>query len=66
MRGRYDCLLSKVRERDRIFPLNRSRMSKIALGVYDTLEITMGAEHDRRRFRVIEVSHREVVGFRAP
>ena len=35
--------LSKVRERNRIFPLNRSRMIKIALGVYDTLEITMGA-----------------------
>jgi hypothetical protein len=30
-------------EQDGSFPLNESRMIKIALGVYDTLEITMGA-----------------------
>jgi hypothetical protein len=43
MRGRHDLPLSKGRERNRIFPLNLSRMIKIALGVYDTPEITIEA-----------------------
>ena len=38
-------VLLKGRGRNRIFPLNRSRMIKIALGVYGTLEITIGKAH---------------------
>jgi hypothetical protein len=40
-------------------------MIKIALRVYDTLEITVGAR-SLATVELIEVSHREVVGFRAP
>ena len=40
-------------------------MIKIALGVYDTLEITIGSTI-AYTVEPIEVSHREVVGFRVP
>jgi len=40
-------------------------MIRIALGVYDTLEVTIGARSPDT-VDPIEVSHREVVRFRAP
>jgi len=61
MRGGYDFLLSKGRGRNRIFPLSGSRMSKIALGVYDTLG---GGQGSTTADTLEQSKSREVAGFK--